>query len=95
MKPAPSLTVTLAADEAEAVRDAVARGDYSSADEAVRDAVRLLEFQRSLGGFSVDEIRRAWQEGIDSGFVDGPLDVEAIKRKGQALLERKRGEPAA
>jgi Arc/MetJ-type ribon-helix-helix transcriptional regulator len=60
-------------------------GHYPSADKVVADALRLWDAQHNLLGFTPDEIRRAWQEGIDSGRA-GPLDMEDIKRRARARL---------
>ena len=61
------LSIDLAPDLAEEVSAAVRSGEYGSADEVVRDALRDWTAARALRGYDIAEIRRLWDEGLASG----------------------------
>ena len=79
------ISVALTPDLATIVRQAVESGDYASASEVVRDALRDWKLKRAVDQETVRELRRLWQEGIDSGPGE-PLDMEGIKREARARL---------
>ncbi|QDC00068.1 MULTISPECIES: type II toxin-antitoxin system ParD family antitoxin [Phyllobacteriaceae] len=60
-------SITLSSELATAVDEAVATGEYASASEVVRDALRLWKERRDLLGYTVEELRVLWDEGIASG----------------------------
>jgi len=75
-------SITLSPELATAVDDAVAAGEYASASEVIRDALRLWKERRDLFGYTVEELRRLVQEGIDSGDpVDGPTTMKRLSAK--------------
>ncbi len=75
-------SITLSPELATAVDDAVAAGEYASASEVIRDALRLWKERRDLFGYTVEELRRLVQEGIDSGDpVDGPTTMKQLSAK--------------
>ena len=80
------LSIALTPDMATLVRQAVEGGDYASASEVIRDALRDWKLKRALDREMVEELRRLWQEGIDGGPAE-PLDMEAIKREARARLK--------
>lgn len=80
------LSIALTPDMATLVRQAVESGDYASASEVIRDALRDWKLKRALDREMVEELRRLWQEGIDGGPAE-PLDMEAIKREARARLK--------
>ena len=66
-------SITLSPELAAAVDDVVAAGEYASASEVIRDALRQWKDRRDLLGYTVEELRKLVQEGIDSGpAMDGP-----------------------
>ena len=79
------ISVALTFDLAAIVRQAVESGDYASASEVVRDGLRDWKLKRAVEQETVHELRRLWQEGIDSGPAE-PLDMAAIKREVRARL---------
>jgi antitoxin ParD1/3/4 len=79
------LSISLTPDMAAAVRQAVDSGDYASASEVVQDALSGWSLRRSGDREQVLELRRLWQEGLDSGTSE-PLDMEAIKCEARARL---------
>lgn len=60
-------SITLSPELAQAVDDVVAAGEYASASEVIRDALRQWKERRDLLGYTVEELRELVQEGIDSG----------------------------
>ena len=67
------------------VKAKVASGRYTSASEVVREALRLMEHQDQLRDLQLQELRRAIQEGLDSG---DPVawNPEATKAAGRQRL---------
>jgi len=49
------------------LKEAVATGEFTSASEVIRDALRHWKQRRAIGELSAAELRRLWQEGIASG----------------------------
>jgi len=81
------ISIALTEDLAALVRKAVESGDYASTSEVIRDALRDWKLKRVAREEQIAELRRLWQEGIDSG-VAGPLDIDAIKREARTLVEK-------
>ena len=79
-----TVNVSLSDDLSEFLDERIASGRYASASEVVQDALRLLE-QYEENARKLEWLRKAYQEGIDSGDA-GPLDVESIKAEGRARL---------
>lgn len=73
------ISIALTPDMAATVRQAVKSGDYASASEVVRDALRDWQLKRAVDQELILELRRLWQEGIASGLA-WPFDMAAIKR---------------
>ena len=76
-----ALTPELSAD----IRTAIASGEYASTSEVIRDALRAWKQQRESRAVAIEELRRLWREGLESGDA-GVLDGEDIKRRGRARL---------
>jgi len=49
------------------LKEAIDSGEYTSASEVVRDALRDWKMRRALNGFDADDVRQLWDEGIKSG----------------------------
>jgi len=58
------------------IEDQIAQRKYENATDVIEDALRLLEAREA----KLEGLRRALQEGIDSGDA-GPLDIEEILRE--------------
>ncbi|TPI39407.1 type II toxin-antitoxin system ParD family antitoxin [Mesorhizobium sp. B3-1-9] len=83
-------SITLSPELAAAVDDVVAAGEYASASEVIRDALRQWKERRDLLGYSVEELRKLVQEGIDSGpALDGPSVIERARAKYRKMAEAK------
>jgi antitoxin ParD1/3/4 len=80
-----ALTPELAAD----IRRAIAKGEYSSTSEVVRDALRAWKQMRQERAIATDALRRLWREGRESG-TSVPLDKEDIKRRSRERLASSR-----
>ena len=79
------ISIALPADMVTLVRKAVETGDYASSSEVIREALREWKARRAVRGDAVDELRRLWQEGVDSGR-SAALDVGAIKKRARQRL---------
>ncbi len=71
------ISVALTAEMAAKVREVVEAGEYASASEVIRDALREWGSARTRRGQAIEELRRLAQEGIDSG-PGRLLDIEEI-----------------
>lgn len=60
-------SITLSPELATVVDEAVAAGEYASASEVIRDALRDWKERRDLYGYTLEELRGLIREGIDSG----------------------------
>lgn len=74
--------ISLTEEQAEHVRELVACGQFTSAGEAVRAA--LAEW------LPRQDIRRLWQEGIDSGLADPNLTAADVKTQARTRRDRHR-----
>ncbi len=80
------LSIALPAPMANAVRRAVEDGEYASASEVIRDALRLWELRRHLRERDLDMLRQRWDEGKASGRA-GPLDIASLIAEERARLK--------
>jgi antitoxin ParD1/3/4 len=82
------LTITLPSDMAAIVKDAVAGGDYTPANEVVRDALRDWKFKHTL---QLQELA-SLKTDIDKSLADlaegrvRDFDAERIFERGRRLL---------
>lgn len=60
-------TLELGSQLKEFVDDLVATGRYNSRSEVIRDGLRLLQERERLRQIKLEEVRRAFREGINSG----------------------------
>lgn len=86
------MTITLPHDMAGAVKSAVETGDYASASEVVRDALRDWKLKRLVQIKELESLKA----DIDKGMGDlaagriKAFDTAAIITRGRALLTRSR-----
>lgn len=73
----PTMNVSLPAEMAAFVESELASGDYASASEVVRDALRLLRRERAAEQERLAILRREIQRGIDDADA-GRFSTESI-----------------
>jgi antitoxin ParD1/3/4 len=62
------------------LKEAVETGEYTSASEVIRDALRYWKERRTQQDIGAEELRRLWREGIESG--PGRFEsINAIKKE--------------
>jgi antitoxin ParD1/3/4 len=67
------------------LQEAVDTGEYTSASEVIRDALRQWKQRRAIQDLSADDLRRLWEEGLASG--PGRFkSIEAIKKEARRRL---------
>lgn len=86
------ISIALPTDVLAMVRGAVDAGDYASSSEVIREALRQWKARRALPGEAIEELRRLWDQGVNSG-PSAPLDIAATKKRARARLASKRGSP--
>ncbi len=70
---------------------AVDGGEFGNASEVVREALRQWKERRELHGFTVEELRLLWDEGLASGSSE-PLTTDALtslKNEGRRRLSER------
>jgi antitoxin ParD1/3/4 len=76
------ITIAVTPEMAGLVREAVRRGEYATASEVVRDALRLWQAHQAAREREVLELRRLWQEGMESGPAEeGAAVFERLRRR--------------
>jgi antitoxin ParD1/3/4 len=62
------------------LEEAVESGEYTSASEVIRDALRHWKEHRARQNLSAEELRSLWQQGIEGG--PGRFgSIDAIKKE--------------
>ena len=61
------VSIALTRDMRALVRQVVESGEYASSSEVVREALRDWKAKRALRARQIEDLRRLWQEGIESG----------------------------
>jgi antitoxin ParD1/3/4 len=61
------ISIALTPDLAAAVQEAVESGGYASTSEVIREALRDWREKRRLHEQQINEIRKLWDDGIQSG----------------------------
>lgn len=82
------MDVTLTPELERLIHDKVASGLYTSEDEVIREALRLLKDRDELRLLAVEDLRREVQKGLDQ-LDRGEsvlLDPERIKTEGRRRL---------
>ncbi len=89
------MTITVTAEMARAVRDAVKHGDYASSSEIVREALRDWQHKRRLREGELEQLRADVGQGLEdlrAGRTRN-FDADRIVEKGEARLAGR--EPSA
>ncbi len=80
-----NISISLTPELLGLIKAKVASGRYTSASEVVRKALRLLERADPIETERVEGLRRAWQEGVDSGD-GGALDFAELRAAARQRL---------
>ena len=79
------LSVALTPEMAEMLRQAVDTGEYASASEVIREALRDWKLKRETRQQDIEELRRLWHEGLESSSTgEGPRVFERLRRRYEA-----------
>lgn len=81
------VTIPLDADLSAFVDRQVESGRFASKIDVIREALRLFRSIDLEEAYTSDELRAAWQAGVDSGEA-GELDFSELKREARAGLDR-------
>jgi len=81
------ISVALSSELLDTVKDAVASGQYASASEVIREALRDWRLRQPLRQAEIERLRKAWTEGLESGPLE-PFDIEQIKRGARERLQK-------
>ena len=85
------MSIALTEELAREIEAAVESGDYSTASEVVRDALRAWKRERADRDAAIRRLKELWDEGLASGEpVEGGFDAEYIIRRGRARLAARR-----
>ena len=74
------MTIALTAEMADTVRKAVEAGDYASASEIVREALRDWSDKRLVRMKEIGELRAAIQEGLDDIETGRTIPLERARK---------------
>jgi antitoxin ParD1/3/4 len=77
------ISISLTGDLADMVREAVASGDFASASEVIRHALREFEPRYREEQARLIELRRLIQEGVDSGVSEAHRSADEIIAAGR------------
>jgi antitoxin ParD1/3/4 len=80
------VSVALSPKLLDMVKGAVASGQYGSASEVIREALREWRLRQPLREAEAERLRKAWTEGLGSGPF-APFDIEDIKLKAHGARE--------
>ncbi len=71
------------------LEEAVESGEYTSASEVIRDALRHWKERRAHQDISAEELRLLWERGLESG--PGRLgSIDAIKKEARRRAAKTR-----
>jgi antitoxin ParD1/3/4 len=92
MGAAQKISISLTEELARDVEAAVASGDYGTASEVVRDALRTWKQDRADRTAAIRRLRRLWEEGLASGEPQPMPDdwAQDVIRRGKERLAAKR-----
>lgn len=86
------ISVALTPEMAATMRQVVETGEYASASEVMRDALRQWQLRRVERAQAVAELGRLWDDGLASG---GAVDGEAAFARIKKSLDAKPGNGGA
>ncbi len=78
-----NMNVSLTDELANFVKAKVSAGRYRTSSEVIREALRLMEKLDHQEAEKLQLLRKAWQQGIDSGDA-GELNFSDLKQEARA-----------
>jgi antitoxin ParD1/3/4 len=81
------ISVALTAEQIASLKAAVDAGEYATASEIVREAIRDWQFKRELRQEDVKRLRQVWDDGKSSGLAR-PLDFGELRREARQRLKQ-------
>lgn len=85
------MSITLTPELASMINEAVATGNYASTSEVIREALRDWRVKQMMRQQQLQEIRRLWDEAVQSGpgrFHDIEELIQEAERRFQAEKSR-------
>lgn len=79
------LSIALTVQQADLLREAVDSGEYATASEVVRDAMRVWQEKWEARQADIRKMRQLWDEGIASGKPE-PIDFDELREEARGLL---------
>jgi antitoxin ParD1/3/4 len=84
-----NVSISLTPELVELIKAKVESGRYASSSEVVREALRLLDRLDQRDAERLEGLRRAWQEGLNSGDA-GPLNFDELRAAAKEELAARR-----
>jgi antitoxin ParD1/3/4 len=86
------MSIALTGELAQSVREAVDTGDYASASEVIREALRDWTEKRDRRASKIAYLRQAIEEGLASGEPVEREPIEQMLARNRARLAALRGD---
>jgi len=84
------VSVALTGEQIAVLKAAVKTGEYATASEIVREALREWQFKRELRRRDIKRLRQLWDEGKASGLAE-PFNIERTISAAEARRKRAGG----
>jgi antitoxin ParD1/3/4 len=81
------VSIALTGEQVANLKSAVETGEYATASEAVREALREWQWKRELRNEDLNRLRKLWQEGKASG-PPTPLDLAEVRNEARLKLKK-------
>jgi antitoxin ParD1/3/4 len=76
------ISIALPPEMVAILKAAVQSGEYASASEVIREALRSWKIKRKVEALELDELRQLVKEGIDSGpSIDAEMVFSKLRSK--------------
>ncbi|MBZ9702439.1 MULTISPECIES: type II toxin-antitoxin system ParD family antitoxin [unclassified Mesorhizobium] len=79
------MSIAVTPQQAAVMREAVEAGEYATASEIVREAVRDWLAKRELRHDDIQRLRQLWDEGKASGRPE-PVDFDELRKEARRKL---------
>ncbi|MBZ9964977.1 type II toxin-antitoxin system ParD family antitoxin [Mesorhizobium sp. BR1-1-2] len=79
------MSIAVTPQQAAVMREAVEAGEYATASEIVREAVRDWLAKRELRHNDIHRLRQLWDEGKASGRPE-PVDFDELRKEARRKL---------